>query len=126
MMEHYKYQPLERDAIRLLEAAAGEGTEPLRCRIVHRPLSNDLQFDAISFCWGIPTSDHILHTTRDAAESNQAPSSSFRKMFKKKPVRAGDVHIKIKSSLHSALTRIDNSEKLSIDPSGRTPWALVC
>jgi hypothetical protein len=56
----FRYPPLtvsehNGPIIRLLTLMSGAGDDPIRCQISAVPLSNNIKFEAISYCWGDPT-----------------------------------------------------------------------
>ncbi|KAL2127960.1 hypothetical protein VTI74DRAFT_9925 [Chaetomium olivicolor] len=43
-----------RSYIRLLELLPGKGSEPIRCNLQVVPLSREVQYEGLSYCWGDP------------------------------------------------------------------------
>lgn len=61
-METFEYRPIEApDQIRILELLPGEAEEPISVRILHAPITEISNCEALSYEWGSPTQDvHIF------------------------------------------------------------------
>ncbi|KAF4946945.1 hypothetical protein FSARC_14077 [Fusarium sarcochroum] len=46
------YRKLEPDSFRVLEILAGQLEDPVKCRLKQVAIRNDVQFEALSYCWG--------------------------------------------------------------------------
>lgn len=62
--ELYEYQPLDRlrREVRLLDVhlLVTEGLETIACSIRHAALSDNPQYDAVSYVWGDPSPTHHI------------------------------------------------------------------
>ena len=59
-MEEYKYAPLRRNEIRLLEILPGRYSERVSCRLVHCFLEQLPKYAALSYAWGTETTDREI------------------------------------------------------------------
>jgi hypothetical protein len=52
----YKYKPLNttKDEIRVLRILPGKSNEPLRCNLIHIPLTKSASYEALSYAWSDP------------------------------------------------------------------------
>ncbi|KAM7217600.1 Heterokaryon incompatibility protein (HET) domain containing protein [Rhypophila decipiens] len=57
-MAPYVYSQLGPGEIRLLVLAPRSGWDEVICRLEHRLLSSDLDYEALSYCWGVDDKDH--------------------------------------------------------------------
>ncbi|OCL10098.1 HET-domain-containing protein, partial [Glonium stellatum] len=91
-MSDFQYQALSRDgsepAIRVLELLPGEPQEGLRCKLQNVQLSPTLKYEALSYCWGKAC---LTHT-----------------------VSCNGFKMSITPSLHSALSRLRNKDRIRI------------
>ncbi|KAF4468806.1 HET-domain-containing, partial [Fusarium albosuccineum] len=46
------YGRLEPHSFHVLEILAGKPDDPVKCRLKRATLQNDIQFEALSYCWG--------------------------------------------------------------------------
>jgi hypothetical protein len=62
MIEEYSYSPLEySDEIRLLVIEPGQRPEPPKCKIVNVRLSENPQYDAVSYTWGSEDKPDVIY-----------------------------------------------------------------
>jgi hypothetical protein len=54
---NFEYHPLDesKKEIRVLRILPGVDTDPLECRLVHIPLKDSADYDALSYAWHDPT-----------------------------------------------------------------------
>ncbi|KAK4206858.1 heterokaryon incompatibility protein-domain-containing protein [Rhypophila decipiens] len=57
-MAPYVYSQLGPGEIRLLVLAPRSGWGEVICRLEHRLLSSDPDYEALSYCWGVDDKDH--------------------------------------------------------------------
>lgn len=56
----FSYTPLKANEIRLLLLSAGDQTSPLEAKLVHAALAESLDFQALSYMWGDPSSPKTI------------------------------------------------------------------
>ena len=63
--EEFIYTPLESgegvDTIRVIEIHAGSDQAPLCCTIRHVRLTDNPQYEALSYCWGDPALNQVIY-----------------------------------------------------------------
>lgn len=59
-MDAYEYTPLEQGYIRLLKILPGEDSEPVSCKLVTVSLTEEPEYAALSYTWGIGAADQII------------------------------------------------------------------
>jgi hypothetical protein len=66
-MASFRYQPLEQsDEIRVLDLMPGVGNSEVECKIRHAQLSDNPDYEAVSYCWG--DANDICHIHSDDCE----------------------------------------------------------
>lgn len=107
-LKTYTYRPLETDEIRLVEIADLSTSGELRCDLVHHKLTDDLRFDTLSYAWGLPDFDQVLIIRPSHAGDNAFSESSSD--FGSPDNRDGCAFLRITSTLHSALIRVQRQK----------------
>lgn len=57
----YRYdQPLRGRTIRLIQLQAAAENDVIRCKLVYRPLDQNVPYNALSYTWGIPSETYQI------------------------------------------------------------------
>ncbi|KAK0669937.1 heterokaryon incompatibility protein-domain-containing protein [Cercophora samala] len=61
-LPHFEYQPIDQSVaqIRVLTLHPGSSGDPISCSLTHHRLQHDNDYEALSYCWGDPTPNHLI------------------------------------------------------------------
>lgn len=57
----YEYSQLTSEEIRLINIQPGKPGDAICCKVFRHRVSKNLKYQALSYCWGDPTLDHVIH-----------------------------------------------------------------